>query len=1368
MNFPGLGGLSVGTRLLAFLLAGLFLVLGVLSFLVIERERTLFLSVEMEKTRLMAEDVLGEILEIVLVNKDPEEIKHMIDAHNLSGQIQVALFRGDGSLYYGRPGRAKMPAEVLSKGVDVSRKAGGEFVLYKPIHNESACFGCHDPHRKLRGVLGVYISTSKADAQIKGTMERMAVFAVAAIFLMGLALAFIIRKLFLVPLSRLKKGVETIGSGNLRHRIAVESGGEFGSIAREFNLMAGRVENSRRHLQDEVSRQTRDLRAVAELSYETFRGDISLDEILEIFLGSVISKLGYEFCALYFLDKANCGVILQHSKGEGVPACDETGTGLKTKCMDVMLRAEPSVSTPGGSSAGYIAFVPVIARRRKRCREVHNCSRKECAAYDNQDERCWLIQCGDESGGDRPKKMEKCLCCEAFPVLGILLAGGALPISGNRTYSLEIIASEMAAAVENYHLIDRQKRDIKELVRLHDLSVRSFKSLDMPELYGYIVSAAVSFSGADAAVLWVAEKGKLLSKDSFRVDRAKVPGAVELESGMARSCSRGSVLEKTDISGVDFLRELAAAHGFGYLALVPLKDKEGLAGCITLFKKQPVLMTDSERAITMLYSSQAVSFIKTARLYDELKSQKELLQESEEKHRKLVETSNDAILLVDSAKGVIINANRKSGELLGRDQGGILGRSPVKFHPAEKEPVYRRLYEGDEWTGRPISGYVCRGETLVPVEISSSRFSAAGRELMQIVFRDITERKQAEDALRESEEKFRSLAETTTSGIFICREKLVYANPSTEKITGCTKEELAGMAFAEFIHPDFQAGLAELKDRCLDGSEARLRAEFKIITKEKEEKWVDLTANSIMYQGGPAMMCTVFDVTERKLVEEALRESSQGIISSATGEFFFRLLVQYLVKALGVDYAFVGELSGSGNSSKVRTVALCHNGEIAENIEYKLRNSPCETVFQKEIRCYGRDVKGVFPRDRLLSELGIESYMGIPLRDSSGQALGLMVVMDGKPADDTGRAESLLRIFATRASAELERRHSEEEQRRLIVRLKDERNFSDAIFNSTASGVMVLHGNGTVLRINQPGLEILEMEPEDVIGKDISSIDPSFSRVMETRAGVSGEVVLNRGGKVKPIGFTNSLLRLQKEEKRGVIAVFRDLTEIVRLRGEIRRKQHFESMGKVISGVAHEIRNPLFAVQSIGQLLEREISSPQHLALIEAMLKETRRMKSLIEELLLYSRPSKLNLTEVDLSFFFEEVLKLVMIRNSRVLVSLGIPPHLKLRADKDKLKQVFLNLLDNADGASAGKIDISASERDGAVYICVEDDGKGIKPEDMDRIFDPFFTTKKEGTGLGLPICKKIIEDHGGTLEIKSPGGHGAAVTIAIPKSPA
>ncbi|MDP2156762.1 MAG: ATP-binding protein, partial [Nitrospirota bacterium] len=357
----------------------------------------------------------------------------------------------------------------------------------------------------------------------------------------------------------------------------------------------------------------------------------------------------------------------------------------------------------------------------------------------------------------------------------------------------------------------------------------------------------------------------------------------------------------------------------------------------------------------------------------------------------------------------------------------------------------------------------------------------------------------------------------------------------------------------------------------------------------------------------------------------------------------------------------------------------------------------------------------------------------------------------------TDSEKAVVALFANQASAAM---HTV----RLYDNLRLSKDFSEAIFDSTASGIMVIDLKGHVLKINSSGAQILGRSVEDIIGGNIISLHPEMSKFLSDESSFGQEVVITTcDNRSVPIGFSSSLLPGSGSRDESIIVLFRDLSEIKKLQAELRKKEYFETMGKVVAGVAHEVRNPLFGISSIGQILERECETPQHRALISAMLKECNRLKNLIEELLLYTRPARLDIREVDLGLLFMELEYHVKGKRDMITVAVEMPPSLTISADRDKITQVLLNVLNNAIEAARTCVTVAATRTGEQTEIRIADDGPGIPQKNLEIIFDPFFTTKKGGTGLGLPICKKLIEDHEGSIDIISSEGKGTEVVLRL-----
>jgi PAS domain S-box-containing protein len=269
-----------------------------------------------------------------------------------------------------------------------------------------------------------------------------------------------------------------------------------------------------------------------------------------------------------------------------------------------------------------------------------------------------------------------------------------------------------------------------------------------------------------------------------------------------------------------------------------------------------------------------------------------------------------------------------------------------------------------------------------------------------------------------------------------------YISPAFEKVLGYTMEDIRQMGGRKpFLAQVIQGGNVSQQNlyvarsqseptpegpeyheawwRCKDGSRRCL-----------EDRWIPVYEGSRMV----GMDGVLRDITRQKRTEEALRGIAQGALT-ATGMSFLSSLVQHLAEVLDVDYAFIGKLA-ENNPEVIRTVAVSAHGKIVHNFEYRLAETPSERVVGKSLCHYPRGVQGLFPNDHLLTEMQIESYIGIPLFNSVGQALGVMTALHSKTLSDPRLAELLLQIFSVRAAAELERSRAEEEKVKLEVQLR--------------------------------------------------------------------------------------------------------------------------------------------------------------------------------------------------------------------------------------------------------------------------------------------------------------------------------------------
>jgi PAS domain S-box-containing protein len=245
----------------------------------------------------------------------------------------------------------------------------------------------------------------------------------------------------------------------------------------------------------------------------------------------------------------------------------------------------------------------------------------------------------------------------------------------------------------------------------------------------------------------------------------------------------------------------------------------------------------------------------------------------------------------------------------------------------------------------------------------------------------------------------------------------------------------------------------------------------------------------------------------------------------------------------------------------------------------------------------------------------------------------------------------------------------------------------------------------------------------------------------------------------------------------GLVHVMRDITERKLLREQLLQSEKMVAVGQLVSGVAHELNNPLTGVIGYAQLMLRkseEGCGTPSLDDIRSILAEAQRASKIVHNLLSFSREYQPQKNLIDINQAIRAVLDLraYEITLNNIIVDTDFVPGLpRTMADLHQIEQVFLNLLNNAvqavaESGHAGVIRINTRAEGDNVFISVTDNGDGISPEDQGRIFDPFFTTREvgKGPGLGLSICYGIIEEHGGKIRVESRKGSGTTMTVELP----
>jgi len=239
------------------------------------------------------------------------------------------------------------------------------------------------------------------------------------------------------------------------------------------------------------------------------------------------------------------------------------------------------------------------------------------------------------------------------------------------------------------------------------------------------------------------------------------------------------------------------------------------------------------------------------------------------------------------------------------------------------------------------------------------------------------------------------------------------------------------------------------------------------------------------------------------------------------------------------------------------------------------------------------------------------------------------------------------------------------------------------------------------------------------------------------------------------------------EESYGKLRAQADL--ILEIEEQLRRADRLSALGELAAGMAHEIRNPLGSIRGTAEILRDGIDpADKRHEFAGILIKEVDRLNRVVRDFLDFARPAPVERGRVDLNEALREILALIgpQALNGGVRVELTageLPP---VPGDREQLKQAFLNLVLNALQAmpAGGTLAVSTAPVEGRVEVRFTDTGQGIPPEKLEKIFNPFFTTRQEGTGLGLAITHRIVQGHGGRIEVTSRIGEGTTFTVIIP----
>ena len=344
--------------------------------------------------------------------------------------------------------------------------------------------------------------------------------------------------------------------------------------------------------------------------------------------------------------------------------------------------------------------------------------------------------------------------------------------------------------------------------------------------------------------------------------------------------------------------------------------------------------------------------------------------------------------------------------------------------------------------------------------------------------------------------------------------------------------------------------------------------------------------------------------------------------------------------------------------------------------------------------------------------------------------------------------------------------------------------FRDLIFQSVGSGLIAVNPAGRVTAFNRAAESITGVPERQALGQTWDALFGGEVDLEEVRLAVASpgaqslryEIRLKRrDGLEVPVGVSFWSLRSGEGEVVGLIGVCQDLSSIKRMEQRVRQADRLATIGRLSANIAHEIRNPLASLSGAIEALARELPPDSGRdRLVEIVLRESDRLNHIIRDFLEYARPAPMTPHPIDLAELLEEVL--VLVEHGSLPAELKVVREfgdaLPALVDPQQLRQAIWNLCLNAVQAmpEGGELRLGGRILPGSnparMQLWVNDTGHGIAEADLAQIFEPFFSTKAEGSGIGLALVYRVVQDHDGQIEVRSQPGVGTTFVLTLPST--
>jgi len=663
--------------------------------------------------------------------------------------------------------------------------------------------------------------------------------------------------------------------------------------------------------------------------------------------------------------------------------------------------------------------------------------------------------------------------------------------------------------------------------------------------------------------------------------------------------------------------------------------------------------------------------------------------------------------------------------------------------------------------------------------------------------REAAERNRAEEALRESEDKYRLISENTSDFISIATFSLdptyTYISPS-HRALGYDPEDLLGKSGLDFIHPDDRKELLPLLARYVaknainlrTGKDADLSEKIEYRFRDKSGNWryIESTANIIQDK---LLLFVSRDITERRQTAEALQKARDQLgerVEERTAELSRANLTlkQEIAERKRVEEAL--------RESEERHRTLFEDSRDAVYIT--TRGGNFVNVNQSFFDLFGcsreeiRDLRAqdfyVNPDDRHQFQGEIEQNgsvrdFEVKLRKKDGAEMYCLITATVRQAEDGDILgyQGIIRDITEHKRTDEALQESEEKYRSILESMEE------GYFEVDLAGNLTFFNDAMCRIAGFPRNELMGMNNREYTTPETAErMYRIFNKVYRTGkpANVMDHEIITKAGRTVVLEMSASLMRDSAGEPIGFRGVVRDVTERKRaeeerkkLEAQLMQAQKMEAIGAIAGGVAHNFRNILTVISMNSQILQQRYhDDPTLQGIADVLNSYVDRGAQLVNGLTQFSRKqTEEQFQPLNLAGVIRETYELISKSFDKMIdISIDIPESLPILGDHAGLTQALMNLCTNARDAmpGGGELHIEASRKRGKALVVISDTGHGMDKETREKCFDPFFTTKElnKGTGLGLSTSYGIVKEHGGEIRVYSEIGKGTTFKLSFP----